>query len=200
LDLEYLASKEKLFIFNVTDDMRQNWEAPHYTAYFATDDISKQEFDTMVNSGKIRHFLENHIVSCQKQFKAMREKANKQLQEQKEFKKDILLRLWNEKEFPESYQNIQRFVVKLLGKILKREKIFNKDLDRLWFDYTECPDYNQIADAVMDVLDGTLNIGQCENCKKLFLLTPRGRNQKYCSSYCRRRYFYVNKERKNQAQ
>jgi len=104
-------------------------------------------------------------------------------------KKDILPLLYNNEEIPEHFKIIQSVIVEMLDKHFNDKELTESDHDKLWFTDAGNADARLAVEAFFEFQEGKRDIRQCAapDCKKLFIPTPRGHQQKYCSVRCRTR-------------
>ncbi len=142
-----LLPKEKLFIFNVLENIRQNVDRPHYTDEFADDGITEEEFNDMANNnGKMRFFLKRHLTNCGIRWRHVEQELEMIKSINEAVKKDILPLLYNDnEEIPEHFKGIQPVIVEMLDKHFNEKELTESDHDKLWF--TDAGD----ADALLAV-------------------------------------------------
>ena len=195
-----LTTKEKLYLFELSDDAIQKIHAPRYTDEFAEDSITEKEFKEMVEDRQLQYRLIRFWHHCETQLRHHKERWEMRRRIGQQIKKTILPDLYNgDEEIAEFYQPIRPIVIELLDKFFEDKHYFSThhsepDIDRLW----AATDENTylVAEAFEELTRGERDVRQCaaEDCKKLFIPSPRGHGQKYCSTRCRNR---VNMRRKN---
>ena len=186
-----LTKKEKLFIFEMSDDTEQKIREPKYTSEFADDGITKAEFNAMANDKQLQYRLTRHLNRCGTQLRRIQGYWKLRRAFDEEVKKNILPRLYNnDEDIAEFYEPIRPIVVTLLDSFFRDEELTAGDFDNLWANVTD--DTYLVAEAFEELVAGERDVRQCEGeeCKKLFLPTPHGRDQKFCSAKCRRRNHY----------
>lgn len=189
-----LSVKEKLYLFEISDDTTQNVQEPKYADSFLDSGISEAEFQSLANDRQLKYRFIRFLHHCETQLQHHRQMWEMLRKDDEQIKKTILPDLYNGgKEIAEFYQPIRPIVIELLDKFFEDKHYFSThhsepDIDRLW----AVTDENTylVAEAFEELTRGERDIRQCQNCKKLFLPKPQGKEQKFCSAKCRRQHYY----------
>lgn len=185
-----LTAKKKLFIFEVLQ--QPEIDNPSYTQEIADDGITQKEFDAMIQDRQLHHLTLSYLESCEMKAGVIKTAKEFQLKADEEFKKTILPAIYNQeldKEIADLYKDVQSPLIKLLDKFFNDEELFVDEISELWATVTN-KNAELAVKAFEELVCGEQDVRQCENCKKLFLPTPRGSNQKYCSRVCKRKHYY----------
>jgi hypothetical protein len=187
-----LTSREKLFLFELSNDISQDIQAPHYNNKFFEDDITPEEFKAMREDKQLmKHFLISFWHNCETQLKRHQQRLKMIQSWNEQVKETILVDLYNsDKEIEAFYQPIRPIVVGLMDKYFADKHYFNtheseKDLDKL---RTKIDEDTYLAyEAFQELINGERDIRQCaaEDCDSAF--NPKLKNQIYHSDKCRKR-------------
>lgn len=190
-----LTNKEKLYLFEIAFDDSDDLQ-PDYSEKFESIGISKSEFDEMNANKRLRRVKMELLRRASRKWSENIEEIVTIREEEEEFKITALLSLYNS-DNPEIYPELAK--IRPLVRTVVDKYFANQDLTSELNEIrnlknSENHSITLIAKILFEFSKRWRDIRQCVSCHKLFIPTPQGHGQIYCSNACKVREYRRRKQ------